>query len=467
MKITFYALVFILTLISTAGFSQVTLNEKNTPFTQVMKTIEKQTGYAFIYDETKVKLGTVTAELKNAPIDEALRVCLTNMGITYNIIEKSIVLQAKKGDSYAVNPSAWQAYSISGKVTDETGAPLPGATIFLTDSKKIGATETDGVFSLSQIHPGTYELVIKMIGFVTLVQSVTIRNESINLAVSLQKDNIILPEIIVKSKYDPDRPYYLKLFTQNFIGTSDNASECKILNPEVIILYYDIKKDALIGQSTEFIKVKNEGLGYTVSFLLNHFELNTQTNVSSYEVKPYFEELAGSKSKQNQWKKNRIIAYQGSIRHFFKSVFNNTTEDEGYLVYHLPGKLNPEDLPGIAPVNTNTLFTPINKDFSLLKTNSIQADSTESSKLYVVYTREKEPAKFFNNSPEHINLPVTIKANQSQVSQIVINANSLLLDKNGNLSPGNKTLFIGFWASERAADLMPLDYSPSLSKQNE
>src|SRR5471030_2040946 len=99
MKLIRFLLIVAFVQLSTKALSQVTLNEKNTPVTQVMAAIEKQTGYLFIYDEAKVKLGNVSVMLKNAPLGDALKQYFKYLPVTFRIIEKTIVLKPKKEET--------------------------------------------------------------------------------------------------------------------------------------------------------------------------------------------------------------------------------------------------------------------------------------------------------------------------------------------------------------------------------
>ena len=55
--------------------------------------------------------------------------------------------------------------SVSGRVIDETGAPLVGATVYLQGSQTGAATDMDGRFSILQVPVGTYNLVVSFVGF--------------------------------------------------------------------------------------------------------------------------------------------------------------------------------------------------------------------------------------------------------------------------------------------------------------
>jgi len=485
MKLIRFLLIVAFVQLSTKALSQVTLNEKNIPVTRVMAAIEKQTGYLFIYDETKVKLGNVSVMLKNAPLGDALGQCFKDLPVTFRIIEKTIVLKPKKEEKAIVDTEKnQQTFSINGRITDENGAPLPGVFVFLTNSKKTTATNADGIFSLSQVQPGNYELVAKMVGFDSYIKNIIVQKQSVNVFVKLLENITGLNEIVIKTAPDPSRSKYLKIFTKTFIGESANASGCKILNPEVIVLHYDKKKKTLEARSNDFIRIENLSLGYKVSFLLTHFEFDTKTKYFAYKGNPYFEELAGSADQQKKWDYARKIAYEGSIRHFFKALFNGTAEAEGFSVYRLP--VNQRELTGsellnqqtedktpfkkmpsklngniinASPLDNDSLFSVIDKNFKLLKLTPANEPANAPTRLYIVYSGEQEPGAFYN-SDEHIDFPINSSTKKSQVSQLDPIKKGIKLDKNGNLSPPDGILFPGYWTWERMADLMPFDYNP-------
>jgi hypothetical protein len=459
-------------LISVKGFSQVTLSEKNTPFASVIGSIEKQTGYLFIYDEAKLKLGNISAELKNASIDETLIQCFKNLPVSYKIIEKNIVLKPKPEEPATIDTisKAPETFSINGTVTYGSGQTLPGATVFLTNSKKIIGTNANGRFCFDQLQAGTYELVVKMVGYNPYANNITVQKQSVNITIRLTESVTALNEVVIKDKADPNRPKYLKMFIKNFIGESPNASKCKILNPEVIKLHYDKQKGVLEAKSEDFIKIKNLALGYNVSYLLKDFKLDAKNHAFSYQGKPYFEELKDSLNKQKeQWERNRARAYEGSTRHFFKALFNRDINAEGFKVYRLPVNLTNDELMSATLLNPDSLFTVINKNVKLLKLIPANEFANKPTKLYVVYVDEEEPRMFYN-SDEHIDLFAKLANKKSQVTHLTPLADGILIDKNGTLNPVNSIMFNGYWAWERIADLMPLDYinkSPrSRSKQD-
>ena len=81
---------------------------------------------------------------------------------------------------------------ITGRVTDNEGAPLPGVTIEATNPKHIGKTTTitdsNGVYRLLALTPGAFRLVFTLPGFQTLVRENVVLQlgQTLELNVSLE-----------------------------------------------------------------------------------------------------------------------------------------------------------------------------------------------------------------------------------------------------------------------------------------
>lgn len=67
-----------------------------------------------------------------------------------------------------------QTGTISGKVTDETGQPLPGATIFIKGTNQHAVAGPDGSFRLQPVNNGAATIVIRMIGYQPFERELTI-----------------------------------------------------------------------------------------------------------------------------------------------------------------------------------------------------------------------------------------------------------------------------------------------------
>ncbi|MFL5787863.1 MAG: STN domain-containing protein [Flavisolibacter sp.] len=128
MKLT--AIIILLTClqVSARGYTQVTLSEKNVPLQKVFKEIQKQTGYDFLCTyELLQQAGKVSVKVKNASLQQALEICLRGTGLTYVILDRTIVVKKKEIVSEAGNDKGnlLTILDISGKITDEQRNGLP------------------------------------------------------------------------------------------------------------------------------------------------------------------------------------------------------------------------------------------------------------------------------------------------------------------------------------------------------
>lgn len=166
MRLTIFLLTVTMLQASANGFSQsVSLKEKNARLESVFKKIEKQTGYYFWYEIKAVKdAARVTIDLSNSPLTETLSACLKDLPFEYTIIDRTIVIKAKRLASDHLAPAAVLPVEVSGRIVDENNNPLAGASVKLKGTDIGTATDGDGRFTLS-IPALQGNLVISFVGF--------------------------------------------------------------------------------------------------------------------------------------------------------------------------------------------------------------------------------------------------------------------------------------------------------------
>lgn len=111
---------------ATSLAQKVTLNEKNISLENVFKEIRKQTGYDFVYTNPQLNLAkTVTIQVKDSDLKEALDQCFLNQPLSYSIENKTIIVTNK---AVAVQSAIVQE-RVSGTVTDKNGTPIAGVSV--------------------------------------------------------------------------------------------------------------------------------------------------------------------------------------------------------------------------------------------------------------------------------------------------------------------------------------------------
>ena len=91
---------------------------------------------------------------------------------------------------------AQQSVSLSGQVRDQNGDPLPGTAITLDGSLRGTVTDARGLFRLTNLRPGTYQLRASLVGYVAIEQSVNVPNNG-PLTLSLRQSETVMDEVVV------------------------------------------------------------------------------------------------------------------------------------------------------------------------------------------------------------------------------------------------------------------------------
>ena len=137
--------------------AKVSIEMKNAYIIEVIRAIENQTDYLFVYDKNEIDLTRrVDLLAENKSVADILNGLFSNSNVVYAMEGNNIMLMLK-------SDSQQQQKSIAGKVTDFSGASLPGVTVAVK-GKTIGTiTDNNGNYSLSNI-PENSNLQFSFIG---------------------------------------------------------------------------------------------------------------------------------------------------------------------------------------------------------------------------------------------------------------------------------------------------------------
>ncbi|MBO9727490.1 MAG: TonB-dependent receptor [Chitinophaga sp.] len=190
MKMTAFLLLTACLHISAKGLSQqITLSEKNAPLKKVLKEVARQAGISVVYDETLLSsFANVNVNVANVSVKEALDVCLRNKPLAYVIEGNRITLV----NVFPEKGAADSIITVTGKVVNESGEPIPGATIRLQNSGAGTAADAEGRFSL-RVPNNKSVLLISFIGYDT--KSVSASGSPLHI--QLKPANTALTETVV------------------------------------------------------------------------------------------------------------------------------------------------------------------------------------------------------------------------------------------------------------------------------
>lgn len=200
MKLTFICLVLFLVQASAKVHSQnVTLDFLNSPVEHVLKSIEKQTGYGFIYSrQLFMNSPGITIQVKDVPLGSALSICFRNKNIDYTIQNNTIILMQGQNEQYvrgltAIHNVAPLTVDVKGKVTNEKGAPLTGVSVQVVGTTSGAITDAGGNYRINDVEESA-SLRFSMVGYAAKTISLNGRRE---INVSLQVEVKEQDEVVV------------------------------------------------------------------------------------------------------------------------------------------------------------------------------------------------------------------------------------------------------------------------------
>ncbi|MBS1566177.1 MAG: TonB-dependent receptor plug domain-containing protein, partial [Bacteroidetes bacterium] len=152
-----------------ATAQRVTFSGKDVEIQKVFSAIEEQTGHVFFYDRQDLYgLSPVSISLRDAPLDLALKTLLRDLPLDFDIQANTIFITRKLPPQKlnTVNTLAAPVDTVRGFVTDSTGAPLAGASVFIKGTHEGTVTDAKGAFVMKGVRAGSV-MVISYTGFVT------------------------------------------------------------------------------------------------------------------------------------------------------------------------------------------------------------------------------------------------------------------------------------------------------------
>ena len=194
MKITAFLLFAFCFNVSANGFAQeITLSQKNAPLVKIFNSIQKQTGYSFLYTQEMLQEGSlVSISVKNESLIEVLDKIFSTQPLQYTIVDKTIVIKRKKEIAREKIVTTSIPPIVKGVVRDADGAPLTGASVSVKGTNTVTQTNARGEFSLDVPEKAT--LIITFVGYEQLEIAVEDKTE---ITIQLKASTSQLKDIVV------------------------------------------------------------------------------------------------------------------------------------------------------------------------------------------------------------------------------------------------------------------------------
>jgi hypothetical protein len=254
--------------------------------------------------------------------------------------------------------------------------------------------------------------------------------------------------------------------------------------------YTEEDENVLIAFARAPLEIRNEALGYTLTYDLKNFEVNFTSLTQAYSGIPRFEELTPKKLAQKRsWEDERKRAYEGSFVHLIHNLRKGIVTMPFVLheLYRIPNPNRPPEeflkekvkvwraryvnTRGTTnnvkmaqdsmkyyvnlynqPVLIDSLGKQITKPEQLL--DETREHIVYSGLLHIIYKGEREESEYItlNNGTNH---------GDEQHSVIFFKKKGVAIYDNGYYEPLEDVFFDGYmmW-SDRISDLLPREYVP-------
>lgn len=199
------------------GSQKVHISESKLSVSELIKKIESQTDYMFVYNESNINLAkVVTISKDDQSVNELLSSAFAKTDVQYEIEGNNIVFS-----KIALDPV--KKINITGKIVDSKGQPIIGATILEQGTTNGTATNVEGDFTITANNNA--KLSISAIGYEA--NSVSVANRTF-LKITLQDTSIAVDDVVVTAMGIKRKSSTLTYSVQQIGG--DNLTDNKETN---------------------------------------------------------------------------------------------------------------------------------------------------------------------------------------------------------------------------------------------
>lgn len=169
----------------------ISLTVANRSLDQILKEIERQSGFTLLYSSTRLRSTRRSVAFTNQPLSRVLTELITPLGMTYEVVGRQIILREANPNASAVAVDR----AVGGRVT-ATDSPdgLPGVNVTIKGTNRGAVTDGAGQYNLTIPDGSNVILVFSFVGYER--QEVAVGNQS-TVNVQLKPDERSLNEVQV------------------------------------------------------------------------------------------------------------------------------------------------------------------------------------------------------------------------------------------------------------------------------
>ncbi len=390
--------------------NKITIQFDDVTLPTALRQLNREVNLNFSYNSNIIPRDTRINELyENTSLRDLLDDLLSKGNLYYREVKGTIIILKR----------IYSERKIQGQVIDlETQEPLPFANVFIDNSTLGIATDINGNFVIENIPDIGFNLVVSYVGYESKTIPFNYKHEVENrkFIIEMKIDPIALESIQVigksrKRKRKDVRPLF-KRFEDEFLGRSDNARNCVIVNPEVLEFEMLDSLNNYKVTAEDMLYVENRALGFRIGYLLEEFrfENGLKMNIG----KAQFKELEPKSRRQyRNWEEAREKAYNGSVQHFLNALITENLDQEGFKINVINyDSVTSEYTAPLNPAPVDDIIQVIKTDKEYLYTLKAQQN------IEVTYTGEYEEddyKKLYRSSSKSGNYKYTDKKARTSI----------------------------------------------------
>ena len=144
---------------ASAQAPNVTLEAKNVTVKELLRLIEANSPYTFAYADADITPGKrVSVKADNRSIESIIAEVLPEVNVEIKGLK--ILLTTRSGGGKPAARNAGASRTITGRITDDEGAPVVGATVILKGNYSLNIRQSNAVLEISLIGYNKVELAL-------------------------------------------------------------------------------------------------------------------------------------------------------------------------------------------------------------------------------------------------------------------------------------------------------------------
>jgi len=327
------------------------------------------------------------------------------------------------------------AQTIEGTVYDsKTKESIVGAVIYLHGTSIATTSNVDGNFRLVVGSIINTTLVISHLSYESLIIEKPFEHREKTFYLR-EKMNVLAEAVVVADRFS--RVDKMRVFKEQFLGTSVAGRSCVIVNEEDIILNYDHATNTLFGRANHPIIVENRYLAYKITFDLHSFvvQYSKMTLHMPDATKVFF---TGTSSFVDQSPFNIMFArrreemYLRSSQHFWKNFTTDKLDETKFKIYN-----------GYRQIDRDKYF--------------IISDIASQKRVYII-PGTNISIRHYRVHEEEIYGVTGVQYRGKFRSEVVFLINHFFVDEYGNPDAVDRLMYFGDMGEQRLGDMLPMDF---------